>query len=305
MSMESKKSAIEIAFAVDGNTEECAYVAIHSMLLHSSRPVRIIVMHPDGENVICRDWAEKLSGLGRGADLLVASVDVSKFRHCKNLYDSHAGYLKIYAPRFATSSKMICSDVDVIFTDDVARLADLELGETIIARNGGEPCESRGETERQILSLCGKKPEDRYYGSGLSVIDVEAYRKHKKEEIAEEISEKYGYALKYHEQTVWNCIFSEQESMGIDSKWCQTPSVAKNAGQFQTAAGIIHFAGSPKPWDLFGEFAHPSFTLWIDAANKAGVDTRHWTKYFQYTAWKRAWRIRKQYKQCGWKVPAL
>ena len=305
MSLESKREVVEIAFAVDSNTEECAYVAIHSMLLHSSRPVRIIIMHPAGQDVACRDWAGKLAGLGHGADLLIASVDVSRFRHCKNLYDSHAGYLKIYAPRFAKSSKLICSDVDVVFNDDIAELADLELGGAIIARNGGVPCVSRGEMERQILYLCGKKPGDQYYGSGLSVIDVEAYRRLQKEEMAEQVGQSYGYGIKYQEQTVWNCIFPEEESIGIDEKWCQTPPITRSVPVFRKRPGIIHFAGSPKPWDLFGEFVHPSFFLWMEAADRAGFAGHRWAKYARHKLWKRAWRIRKQYKQCHWKIPNL
>jgi len=296
---------VEIAFAVDSNTEECAFVAIHSMLLHASCPVRIILMHPECEKLACRDWPNRLAGFGVPFEFRIENVNLAKFKKCKNLYDSHASYLKVYAPRFAKQQKLICSDVDVVFNDDISKLADIKLGDSIVARNGGEPCGSRGETERTVLYLCGKKSTDQYYGSGLSVIDVDAYRKRGKEEMAEKIGEKYGYALKYQEQTVWNCIFSQEESVGIDEKWCQTPAVANGGGQFQPAPGIVHFAGSPKPWDLFGEFVHPSFFHWIDAARRAGIDTRHWSKYFQRKAWKRAWRIKHQYKQCSWKVPAL
>jgi lipopolysaccharide biosynthesis glycosyltransferase len=303
--MESKKEAVEVAFAVDRNTEECAYVAIHSMLLRASCPMRIILMHPAGENVACGDWVGKLERLGNGADVKVKSVDVSKFIHCKNLYDSHASYLKVYAPDFANGKRLICSDTDVVFNEDISKLADMELGDAIIARNGGEPCALRGEVEKEILFQNGRSPEDQYYGSGLSVINVEKYRNRQKKEMAEDVGKKYSHGLKYQEQTVWNCIFSQEESMSIEARWCQTPPIARSVSNFKKTPGIIHFAGSPKPWDLFGEFVHPSYSIWMEAADRAGIPGYRLAKYTRQKFWKRAWRIRNQYKQCSWKVPDL
>jgi hypothetical protein len=41
---------IEIGFAVDKYTEDCAYVAIHSLLKLSSKPVSVIVFYESRES---------------------------------------------------------------------------------------------------------------------------------------------------------------------------------------------------------------------------------------------------------------
>ena len=287
---------IEIAFAVDKFTELCAFVAIHSMLKNSSRHVSIIILHEDREPRPGDRWEEKLKSQGFDFSIRYQQVDASVFRKCKSLYNSYTNYLRIYAPKYAQSSRIIYSDVDVVFTTDVACLDALDLEGAIIARNGGSPCKTRSLQEQQALYACGREEQDLYYGSGLAVIDVEAYNSSNKAELCEDIATKYAAHLKFQEQTVWNCVFSASESIGIDERWCQTPPLKKSDSQKNFDPGIIHFAGSPKPWDLIGEYFHPAYSTWIAEAQDAGIKFHAFAKYFQGDNWKRALRIKKQYK---------
>ena len=61
------------------------------------------------------------------------------------------------------------------------------------------------------------------------------------------------------------------------------------------STSIIHFMGSPKPWDLGAEMLHPYADIWNEATAVAGLAFHKLRKYFQLYSWKRAWRIRRQY----------
>jgi len=288
---------IEVAFAVDDNTTVCAFVAIHSMLRHASCPIAIIILYEDKQKKPGADWEKRLLACGFNFSIRYQKVDVSAFRGCKDLFNSHTNYLKIYAPIYAAYSRLIYSDVDVVFSGDIAELALLDLGGKIIARNGGEPCKGRSRIEREALYHYGRNEEDVYYGSGLAIIDVGSYKKTNKAEFSERIASKHSQNLCYHDQTIWNCVFSELESTGIHGKWCQTPPIKKNSPLMILMPGVVHFAGSPKPWDLLGEFFHPSYEIWKQAADAAGIRWHRFTKYLSISNIRRAKRIKTQYNQ--------
>lgn len=288
---------LEVSFAVDKYTEECAYVAIHSMLKHASEPVSVLVLYENEEEMPGQHWERQLLAEGFRFDLRHQQVNVDAFRHCKALFNSHTNYLRIYAPRYATSERILYSDVDVVFTDDVVQIARMELGRACIARNGGSPCTTRGDAEKALLYEFGKTPEDVYYGSGLALINVKTYRSTEVISRCEAIAQSHAFALKYHEQTLWNCVFSGPESKGIPEKWCQSPPLRKQDAFPPLVPGIVHFAGSPKPWDLLGELSHPAYKIWEGAAREAGLRLTKFKKYFRKSDWQRAIRIRGQYGQ--------
>jgi len=285
---------IEVAFNLDKYTLDCAHVAAHSLASHAGEPVRVLFLLESSAPELPADWRKRLENLSPNAKVEFVTVDNTAFRHCKSFFGSHATYLRIYAPRFAETSRLIYSDTDVVFTSDARELRDLPMNGATIALPGGTPVSGRPEQEKEALLACGRGKDDLYYGSGLAVIDTAKYLGSGKIQRCEEIARSKAPHLKFHEQTIWNCAFSAEEIRGLDGKWCQTPPVGRGPA-FRAAPGIVHFAGSPKPWDLLGEFCHAAYPIWADAARKARRSPRKLAKYFDSSTLVRAWRIRRQY----------
>ncbi len=286
---------IEVAFNLDKFTLDCAYVAAHSLLAHTSKAVRLIFLLENSAPNISAAWIKRFQSLPTKGFVEFIKVNNTSFRHCKSLFGSLATYLRIYAPQFAQTNRLIYSDSDVVFTTDVTELYNLPLNNAIIALPGGVEVASRGDKEKAVLTAFGRQPDDLYYGSGLAVIDVAQYLESHKIARCEEVAKKWAPNLLLHEQTLWNCVFSNAEILGLNEKWCQSPPLKKGEAFSDPVSGIIHFAGSPKPWDLFGEFFHHSYHRWARAARKAHRQKQVFTKYFNLFSFQRAYRIRKQY----------
>lgn len=286
---------IEVAFNLDKYTLECAYVSAHSLLAHTKESVRILFLLESQAEELPKRWLRRLADLSTKARVEFIRVDNSAFRHCKSLFGSHATYLRIYAPQFSETERMIYSDTDVVFTDDIKKLHDTPLHGATIGLPGGEKISCRSEKERRALTAFNRSPQDLYYGSGLAIIDVGKYMAAGKISLCEAIAKDWAACLTLHEQTVWNCAFTSAEMMGLDNRWCQSPPLKKGEPCDPFVPGIVHFAGSPKPWDLFGEFYHHSYGVWAAAQRAAGRHSQVLTKYFNAWALKRAYRIRKQY----------
>ena len=286
---------IEIGFAVDKYTEDCAYVAIHSLLKRSSRFISIIVFYESRERCPGKNWAQKLKDKGFEFDLRFCKIDVSKFLTCKNLFDSWTNYIRIYAPDFCGEDKFIYSDVDVIFSGDIYSLHQIDVTKKLIALPGGVPCSERSPKEQKALFNYGRTPQDLYFGSGLAVVNVLAYRDSQISKKCEEVAARFPEALLLHEQTIWNCVFSNNDIIPIENKWCQCLPINKSDQMPDLMPGIYHFAGSPKPWDLLGEFYHKSYKIWEEEARDAGMYFQKYNKYFNINYIKRAKRIANQY----------
>ena len=100
--------------------------------------------------------------------------------------------------------------------------------------------------------------------------------------------------LPFHDQTIWNCIMDSIAL--IDKRWCNYAfPVDCNKASYED--GIVHFVGSPKPWDLLGEFFHPYQSIWYESASAAGIRFPKSRRYFRRESWKRAVRIKNQYAQ--------
>ena len=286
---------IEIGFAVDKYTEDCAYVAIHSLLKRVSKPVSIMVCYESRENCPGKSWERKLKKEGFDFDLRFCEIDITKFLSCKNFFDSWTNYIKIYAPDICNYDKFIYSDVDVVFCSDVYDLYKLDISKHIVALPGGIPCSERSMREQKALFANDRTPKDLYFGSGLAVVNVEAYRGARISKKCEEVASRFPEALIYHEQTIWNCVFSNSDIISIEDRWCQCLPINKTDPMPETLPGIYHFAGSPKPWDLLGEYYHKSYEIWASAAKDAGMGFQKYAKYFNLNYVKRAKRIRRQY----------
>jgi len=284
-----------VFFAIDKYTEECGFVALHSMLSKSSGRFSVTILYESNQKVPGTKWAKNLSEFGYDVSLNHQSVESSHFRNCKDLFNSRANYLRILAPLYAHEERVIYSDADVIFTGDVLDLFKMELNGATIALIESGTCGVRRDAERELLSKYGKKDQNPYYGSGLAVIDRDAYIKGKKAELSLDVIREHGSKLTMHEQSVWNCVFSADEVVKVDERWIQGPPMKIGDPQLGKQPGIIHFCGSPKPWDLFAEHWHASYPLWEQAARAAGLGKIGITRYLSKAYYEKAWRIRRQY----------
>lgn len=288
---------IRVFFAIDKYTEECGFVALHSMLRNASEKVSVTILYENHQKVPGGSWAKKLYKHGLEVDLVHQSVNNKHFGNCKDFFNSRANYLRLLAPLYACEERIIYSDADVIFTGDIADLYQMDLNGATISLFEAGTCGQRKPAELELLSKYGKKNENPYYASGLAVIDRLSYIKNKKPEACLDVIRHHGSKLIMQDQSVWNCVFSTNEVIKVEERWIQEPPIKKSDPPFKGEPGIVHFCGCPKPWDLLAEHMHASYPIWKKAAQSAGLRGIDFSKYLSKRYYEKAWRIRNQYKK--------
>jgi len=291
-----EKNQLEVWFAIDSRTDLCGYVAARSILENRSLEshTKICIAYEFSTPPPAKWWDKKLADVKKSLEIRHVPVDLGKLGKCKGVFDSKAAFIRILIPNYSKNDKIIYADADILFLEDAENLLENHLfDDHSIALVPSDLCGNRPHIEKELLKSCGKKPADYYFNSGLALINTEKYRSERISEQAIEFAEKNRSILPFHDQTIWNCII---KNAGIlDEKWCHY-AYPKIEDKVDWNDGILHFVGSPKPWDLLGEFFHPYAETWYEVASKAGIQLPKISRYFKKEYWKRAYRIRNQYK---------
>lgn len=293
---------MELWFAIDKRTAECGLVAASSALRqwNAVEPLSIVAAYEVGTPAPADFWPAKLRLLQKPFEFRQCPVDVSDFDTCKGVFDSRAAYIRLFIPQHTEQNFAVYSDSDVVFLSDPGEI----LSEFISSRVNNQTiglvplgqCSAQPAGEQELLSKSGKKPSHTYFYSGLAVFDTPSYRAAGVADSAASLARIDGGALTYHDQTLWNCVLKDDQVAKLNAKWVQPAWPGRGANATDFPEGILHFAGSPKPWDLLGEFFHPYYSRYRDAAQAAGYKSPALRKYLDPMSWERALRIKKQYK---------
>jgi len=265
--------------------------------MHASEEVSVLVCYDKDDGKIKTDWDKRLRGFNFSFRLKYQPIDNKIFRICRSCYGSYAPYLLLSSPHYANTDKMLYIDADTVFTDDICKLYHIDMADSVIGLFTKVQCNERGEIEKKLLYNYNKNLHSYYYGSCLALINTKKYKELKKLELCQDIARRYPFELMLWDQTVLNCAFRDEEICDLSHlglQWVQEASRNGNRGQFKS--GMIHFCGAPKPWDLLGEFYHPYYTEWHNAATSAGILLPMIRNYLSISSWKRAFRVKNQYK---------
>jgi lipopolysaccharide biosynthesis glycosyltransferase len=293
MSYFNTESDFEVWFAIDHSSADCGYVAIYSLLEKRRKEsfTRIRIAYPAGEPPPAEAWEKKLIETGKKFDFKQVACDLNDFSHCKTIFGSLATYLRICVPRYAESKKLLYLDADTIVREDIESLVDCIFDSPLYCVSI-RTIDLISEKEKKVISKYRMQKSQLYFNAGVIGVNVEAYDKEKCYEYACRIAKNDPLFLFNQDQTIINCLSPET----INPKWNQIVGVHKRISDL-VEGGIIHLVGSPKPWDLFGEFCNPYSQFWLENAEKSGLKSHRVKKYFRAASWSRAWRIRKQYSK--------
>lgn len=287
---------IEICYCIDKNTEVCGFVSMYSMLLHASEKVSIMICYDREEKMPGSNWAKRLNSFGFNFELRYQAIDNSVFRKCRSAYGSFAPYLLLSAPLHSINGKILYVDADTIFSDDIVELFNADLDGKEIAMFQSGTCQKRSFHEKNILFKNKKKEDDLYYSSTICIIDINLFKDSERLQKLKFIATADPFLMMLWDQTVLNCSYINSEVCNLGLKygrWIQESPRRGKCPQF--FPGMIHFCGTPKPWDILGELFHPYYREWKQIANQCGERFTNQKNYFSFAAIKRSWVSRRQY----------
>jgi lipopolysaccharide biosynthesis glycosyltransferase len=240
----------------------------------------------DKINITCLLMKENFKGKNHYIDF----NPEEQFGQFNSLHGDWTTYGRLLLPELLINEdSVLYLDADLIIEVDVTTLEGFDFQNNALAALSRSTL--RHALDNSFLTgKLGLSPETRYFNCGILFLDLAAWRSgHFKRECLS-IAKKYPADLISHDQTLLNAVFG--------SRFTQLPEVLNcpwYAGKPRPAIGdkmILHFLGSPKPWDIGGKWMHEGYILW-----KQYLDA-DWARYYNRFTLKnlgRIWKIRKSY----------
>jgi lipopolysaccharide biosynthesis glycosyltransferase len=213
-------------------------------------------------------------------------ADFGEFR---SLHGDWTAYGRLILCDIINEERVLYLDADLVVELDVLEAENIYLNNYALGAVNG--CElSYALDGAFIMREFGLSSKSIYFNSGILLIDLNKWRSRKIKEKCLEIARKYPMDLLSHDQTLLNIIFANNYERLPDKFNCPWLSFSQRPNTSEKM--IIHFVGSPKPWDIGGKIFHGGYYTW------KGYLEKEWAKYYYHINTKdisRAWKIRRSY----------
>jgi lipopolysaccharide biosynthesis glycosyltransferase len=265
-------------------------VTLNSLLKNCSNPKKINIY------ILCADLnqddKENIYKLLFGYGLInVELIDFNAKKHFGNfkaLQGDWTAYGRLLLQDHVLDDRVLYLDADLVIELDVLSLEGFDFqGKAIAAVNGGQ---MRYALDNSFLcNEIGLDPDVAVFNSGIILLNLEVWRENGIKSKCLSFGKRYFDKLISHDQTILNALFAGNFAylpVEFNIPWYS------NMERPNSKKVILHFVGSPKPWDLFGSFLHKGCRVW-----KSYLDAEWKKAYYNpiYSDFVRPWHIRKSY----------
>lgn len=226
-----------------------------------------------------------------GGESVLIDYDAYKvFKSLRGFNGDYTTYGKLLIARLVKEDVVLYLDSDLIINLDVLELEFFDFQEKAIAAVFGSKV--KHVLDRSFLIDKQQWHEDTaYFNAGIILFNLSKWRQEGIDKRWEAMTQTYPSEFISHDQTILNAL-SKGSFRRLPAKF----NVAWKPGRtlLKTDEKIIHFLGSPKPWDIMGPTLHSGYDLWntYDSANwkdiYCGISLRRI---------RRAWKIRRSILQ--------
>lgn len=207
------------------------------------------------------------------------------FGHFRSLHGDWTPYGRLLIPDIIKSNKALYLDSDLIVEADVLELENFTTDNILSAVR--ESAVIYALENSFFIQKLNWHPDTAYFNSGVLLFNIAAWKASNVEQKIKEISDKYPQEFLSADQTLLNAICKGAFTY-LPQKY-NLPWYPSAPKPDNTEDAIIHFVGSPKPWDLFGQTVHAGYETW------KAYNTQFWKKKYGHITvgkLKRTWNIR-------------
>ncbi|SDD32818.1 Lipopolysaccharide biosynthesis protein, LPS:glycosyltransferase [Terribacillus halophilus] len=249
------KKKMHIVSSTDDNYAQHLGMTLGSLLENTSNPEDMVISIIDGGISQQKKQLLKETAAAYGTPLHFLDVDLDAYGGAiASRHISKAAYYRISIPEMMDPAieRTLYVDCDMLILDDVKKLFDADMNGNIIAAVG-----DYGEHHR--LEKMGITKKDRYFNSGLLLIDMKAWRDNDITEKVLTFINENPDKLAWHDQDALNAILWNDWLM-LHPKWnAQTHVILKEykakslkeervLRTVRETPSIVHFCGEEKPW---------------------------------------------------------
>ena len=227
-----------------------------------------------------------------GFDGQVVFIDFDarrEFGHLRPLHGDWTAYGRLLIPDRIDADRALYLDADLVIELDLLALQrDVPLQGQVLA--AVTDCTLEWTIDQDFLKQRIGLPKDMaYFNSGVVLFNLDECRRRNAATSWRELAQKYPDELVSHDQTVLNA-YARGEFVQLPLRFNDQWPPSRRSGPSGHSDVIIHFCGSPKPWDLGGRWLHPGHDRW------SRYDTPFWQAAYGGMGrdkLARFWRIRR------------
>jgi lipopolysaccharide biosynthesis glycosyltransferase len=213
----------------------------------------------------------------------------SEFSGFPSLHGDWTPYGILLLSDLIKENRVLYLDSDLVVELDVLEIRDFDFEGKAIAAVAGGKIKTQYSKDFYI-NKAGLSPELDSFNSGVVLFNLEMWKAKEIKKKCFKVAEQFTDDLVSHDQSILNAVFAGEFSKLPSSYNCEWPT---NYDRPTVASKmIIHFVGSPKPWDFLGFLIHKGFKTWKMYSNKEWEQDYSAVSIFNF---KRTWNLRRSY----------
>ena len=200
--------------------------------------------------------------------LVVRDISVTQFRQFPSFNGNYLNYGRLLLPGLLDhEERVVYLDCDLLIDLDVAMLFDQEMDGLPIAAVPYGRMDSMDDWG--LLQKHGIAPDAEYINNGVLLLDLELWRRENLLAASIEFMQANRSDLLRHEQSLMNCLFHGRIKMLPE--WFNRVAIPDTPLSDKAGAGIIHFVGTPKPWEPGAKALNSIYPIFEAGCRRFGV----------------------------------
>lgn len=180
------------------------------------------------------------------SDVSFIPAEISYFYNLPKLQNSALPYQKLIVPKFINSDFIVYLDCDTIVNGNIFEYITVNTIQRPLAAVATH--KTKWRFDKDTLLEYGHLDDQYCFNSGVLIYNTELWKKHdickKNIQHVREFSSK----LRSHDETFLNLRFPDFQKLSADLNILIPP--LRDSYADQIPSGILHFIGSPKPWEF-------------------------------------------------------
>ena len=210
------------------------------------------------------------------------------FGSLKSLHGDYTTYGKSLVPSLIPSKVVLYLDSDLIVNTDVSSIFKASTNDHPISATTYSTASTSFDSHFLTDNL-GLSRDMPYFNAGVMLFNRAAYSEEKMDERWRAVTKKYPRFFFSADQTVFNAV-CEGKFGRLENRYNQPwlPGGTNSEAEYNNT--IIHFVGSPKPWDFMGHRLHKGYGVWKK------YTPAFWHRnycQFSFRTLRRTWKIRR------------
>ncbi len=262
---------------------------------HGPQTLDVHVFHQGLTDAETSGLRRTLEGAGKPFHLSVVPFDPAEwFRRFIGLHGSQMTYGRLLLPQLLPHHRRVLYlDSDLLIRTDLQQVFESDLGGhplgAVAANTFAHSLDARLAVSK---GLPGNTP---HFNAGVLLLDLDQWRNHSLTDRCMAFATKNSLVLRSHDQTVLNFVFTGSfKSLSRRLNVCVEPWNRQIPG----GAAILHFIGSPKPFDSGARWLHAQrgeFESWL---RMTAIWQQNPPLRRILTAARRLWHTRRSIARC-------